>query len=151
MLHIKIRGITKCSNMEANIFAAYPPPPPLTLAMGLIGQNSSFSEHSHVAYQIKQQYGCKYLPATPHPTPLGSKGQNSTFSRIPPPDPGIKIDFSEHVHVAHQNKVNHEMQQYGSRYFAPVTNQIKGNHKCSNMVANIIPAEPPPPPHTHTP
>ena len=28
----------------------------------------------------------------------------------------------------------------------PVAYQIKGNHKCSNMVANILPADPPPPP-----
>ena len=38
--------------------------------------------------------------------------------------------FSEHCHVAYQ---------------------IKGNQVCSNMVANILPADPPPPPpHTHT-
>ena len=38
--------------------------------------------------------------------------------------------FSEHCHVAYQ---------------------IKGNQVCSNMVANILPANPPPPPPTHTP
>ena len=38
--------------------------------------------------------------------------------------------FSEHCHVAYQ---------------------IKGNQVCSNMVANILPADPPPPPHTHLP
>ena len=37
--------------------------------------------------------------------------------------------FSEHCHVAYQ---------------------IKGNQVCSNMVANILPADPPPPTHTHT-
>ena len=40
---------------------------------------------------------------------------------------GVKrsiFTFSEHVHVAYQ---------------------IKGNHECSNMVANILPAVPPPP------
>ena len=36
--------------------------------------------------------------------------------------------FSEHCYVAYQ---------------------IKGNQVCSNMVANILPADPPPP-HTHT-
>ena len=30
-----------------------PPPHPPTLGMGSIGQNSTFSEHGHVAYQIK--------------------------------------------------------------------------------------------------
>ena len=37
--------------------------------------------------------------------------------------------FSEHCYVAYQ---------------------IKGNQVCSNMVANILPADPPPPSHTHT-
>ena len=36
-----------------------------------------------------------------------------------------------------------------------VAYQIKGNQVCSNMVANILPADPPPPPppptHTHLP
>ena len=30
MLHIKLKGITKCSNMVANILAEDPPPPPPT-------------------------------------------------------------------------------------------------------------------------
>ena len=45
-----------------------------------------------------KQYGSKYLHG------MGSIGQNSTFS--------------EHGHVAYQIKRNHEMQQYGSKYFA---------------------------------
>ena len=36
----------------------------------------------------------------------------------------LYLNFSEHDHVAYQ---------------------IKGNHKCSNTVANILPADPPPP------
>ena len=52
---------------------------------------------------------------------------------------GQIASFSEHCYVAYQ---------------------IKGNQVCSNMVANILPADPsppspppppPPPPHTHTP
>ena len=42
----------------------------------------------------------------------------------PPPDPRVKrsnLTFAEHDHVAYQ---------------------IKGNRKCSNMVANILPAAP---------
>ena len=37
-----------------------------------------------------------------------------------------KFNFSEHGHVAYQ---------------------IKENHECSNIVANILPADPPPPPY----
>ena len=51
----QIKGITKCSNMTANILLAEPPPPPPppTLGIGSIGKNLTFSEHGHVAYQIK--------------------------------------------------------------------------------------------------
>ena len=52
------------------------------------------------------------------------------FARRPPPtppDPGggvkmSKLTFSKHAHVAYQ---------------------LKWNHKCSHMVANISPADPP--------
>ena len=48
---------------------------------------------------------------------------------LPPPDPGggvkmSKLTFSKHGHVAYQ---------------------LKWNHKCSHMVANISPADPPTP------
>ena len=90
------------------------------------GQNSTFSEQCHVAYQIKRNHKCSnmvanILPAEPPPPPplppspltlgLGSKGQYSTFS--------------EHVHVAYQ---------------------IKGNHRFSNIiVAKILPVDTTPP------
>ena len=50
------------------------PPPSLTLGMGSIGQNYFFSEHGHVAYQIKgnhrmQQHGSKYFASRPLPDP----------------------------------------------------------------------------------
>ena len=81
--------------------------------MGSIGINSAFSEHSHFAYQLKENQGSKY------------------FAHIPftPPDPGDGVNrskfffFPEHGHVAYQ---------------------IKENHKCSNMVANILHADPRP-------
>ena len=57
----------------------------------------------------------------------------ATWSQIfclqtaPTPVPGVRVKgqsstLSEHDHVAYQ---------------------IKGNHKCSNLVANILPADPP--------
>ena len=47
MLHIKLMGIMKCSNMVANVLPSdYPTTP------GDGGQNLTFSEHGHVAYQI---------------------------------------------------------------------------------------------------
>ena len=56
-----------------------------TLGIWSIGQNSIFSEHGHVAYQVKwnpemQQHGSKYFARRP-PMPLKRPiGQKSTFS-----------------------------------------------------------------------
>ena len=58
-----------------------------TLGMGLIGQNSTFSEYGHVAYQIKgnhkkQQYGSNFFARRPNPTPtLGVKRSKINFFR----------------------------------------------------------------------
>ena len=78
-------------------FARKAPPPTLGSLMGSIGQNSTFSEHGHVAYQIKgnhemQQHGSKYFarrPSPHQPTTLGD-GKKSKFN------------FSGHGHVAYQ-------------------------------------------------
>ena len=64
MLHIKFKGITKCSNMVANNL------PPRGL-----GQNSTFSEQGHVAYQFKgmeHRPPCKHIfSPDSHPQPVG--------------------------------------------------------------------------------
>ena len=84
ILHIKLNGITNTRIQD-------PLPRPLVSK----GQNSTFPENGHVAYQTKgsrmQQHGSKY------------------FARRPPPlDPGCqKVEihfFSEHSHVAYQLK-----------------------------------------------
>ena len=38
-------------------------PPPLTLRLGSKGQNSTLSEHGHVAYQIKGNHECSDMVA----------------------------------------------------------------------------------------
>ena len=53
---------------------------PPTLGMGLIGQNSTFSEDGHVAYQFKGNNKCNstvanILPADPQTLGMGSIGQ----------------------------------------------------------------------------
>ena len=159
-------GITKCSNMVANVLPAeHPPPPPpppssTTLGDGFKRSKFNFSEHVHVAYQIywnheMKQHGSKYLagrcPPPPPPPYTRVKTQlfqkkiilhiklkgitnAATWSQIfylqtpHPPDPGVGVKdqnstFAEHGHVA---------------------NQIQGNHECSNIVANILPADTPP-------
>ena len=136
-----------------------PPPPPDP------GESSTFSEHGHIAYQIKgnhqiQQHGSTYSAHRPFPNPetllLGSKGQN--------------YFFSEHGHGVYQIKENQECSNilanilpadpptitYSpdsgdgvNRFFLEyghVVYQIKENHECSYILANILPAGPLPPP-----
>ena len=74
--------------MVANIL---PSDPTLsTLGVGSKGRNSTFSEHGHVAYQIKGNHECSnleanILPADLTPTPtlgMRSKGQNSILQNM---------------------------------------------------------------------
>ena len=114
MLHISLKGITKCSSMVINNLPADPTPPPpphRALEMGSVGQNSLFSEHGHVAYQIKEYHECSNMVA------------NILSPDISRPWVWVnrsKFNFSEYGHVACQ---------------------IKEIHKCSNMAANILPAD----------
>ena len=69
MLHINLMGITKCSRMVANFCPQTPPGP----WGGGLGQNSTLSEHGHVAYQLKGITKCSrmvanILPADPTQT-----------------------------------------------------------------------------------
>ena len=90
MLHINAG-----SNMVANIL---PTDTPSTQGVGSKGQTISFSESSHVAYQIKADNAgsnmvANILPTdTPSTQGVGSKGQT--------------ISFSESSHVAYQIKGN---------------------------------------------
>ena len=110
ILNIKLKRINNAVTWQQT-FRPHTPPP-----LGPVDQNTIFSGHSHVAYQIKENHECSNMvacrPPPPSPTTMGigSVGQNSTFS--------------EHGRVAYQ---------------------IKGNHESSNMVANILPKDPPPP------
>ena len=104
MLHIKLNGITKCSNMVANILPADWGQKVIKLSQNNVMLHIKLDVIRDVA--TWSQLLCIQCGLTPA---LGSKGQNSTLSK--------------HGHVAYQNK---------------------GNHECSSMVANILPADPPP-------
>ena len=80
--------------MQAHILSLHTPQsvgfrPPTPRLWGSKGQNSTFLEHRHVAYQIKGNHKCNnmvanILPQTP-PTPNPwdrTKGQNSTFQNM---------------------------------------------------------------------
>ena len=85
IMHIKLKEITKCSSMVANILPVAPPPPPPPLTpttpmLGMVskGQHSTFPEHGHFAYQIKGNHKCSIivaniLPADPLHLTLGIK------------------------------------------------------------------------------
>ena len=107
MLNIKLNGITKCSIIVASILPA-DPSRPTDPADG--GQDSTFSEHGQVAYQIKENIKGSNMVATFACRPLiptlgmGSIGESSISS--------------VHGHVAFQIKGNHQMQQHGSNNFS---------------------------------
>ena len=94
-----------------------PPPPPSDLLVGSIGLNSTFSKHSHVAYQIKGIHKCSnmvanILPADPHPPwtlRTGSKGQWKLFSEHFPqpltPDFGVGSIGLNSIFSKHENVV----------------------------------------------
>ena len=93
--------------MVANILpteSSYP-----TIVVGSKGQNSSFPEYGHVAYQIQGNDECSsmvanILPADSSPDPRGGiLTQNSIFS--------------EHGHV-HIKLIESQMQRHGRKYFA---------------------------------
>ena len=75
--------------------------------MGSKVQNLTFSEHGHVAYQIKENHECSnivpnILLADTLTLGMGQTGQN--------------LPFSEHGHIEYQFKGNQKMQQQGSKY-----------------------------------
>ena len=97
-------------------FARRPPyPPPQPWGMGSIGQNLTFSEHGHVAYQIKEKHECanmveNILPTDPlpllHPAlPLGM---------------GLvgQINLFQNMVMLHIKLKETRMRQNGSKYFA---------------------------------
>ena len=80
---------------------------PRDLGMGSKVQNSTFSEHGHVAYQIKENHECSnmvpnILLADTLTLGMGQKGQN--------------LPFSELGNIEYQFKGNQKMQQQGSKY-----------------------------------
>ena len=69
MLHIKLNGITKCSNIVANSLPADLHPDPRASK----GKKSTLSKHGHVVHQIKGNHECSIISqifcVQPAPTP----------------------------------------------------------------------------------
>ena len=94
---------------------SHPPDP----GIGVKRSNSTFSEHSHVAYQIKVNHECSsivanILLADPYP-PTWPCGWGQM----------VKIQLFQNMVMLHI--------------------KLTGITKCSNMVANILPSDPLPP------
>ena len=77
-----------------------PSPLTLTLGMGSMGQNSTFSEHGHVAYQIKENHECSNMVAPQTPLP-------PTHPITPCPNPGdewgqwVRIQLFQNMVILH--------------------------------------------------
>ena len=113
-----------------------------------------FSEYSDVAYQIKGNGACSnmvanILPATPTPNP-GCWVKSSKFNffqnmvllhiklkGITNAVTWKQLFCPQSPHTIKKSKFNFEE-------YSHVAYQIKGNDACSNMVANILPADPHP-------
>ena len=82
-------------------------PPWWTYGAGLKGQDLSFSEHSHVAYQIKGNHECNSmvannLPTDPYPPTLSSVPEvkiQPFWGRMLIRSPSLTIAFRPHVSI----------------------------------------------------
>ena len=78
-----------------------PPPPPPSPYSGLKCQNSTFSEHGHVAYQVKGNLESSNMVANVLPA--------NTYPSMPPPPPTptwgwgqkVKIQLFKHFDLTH--------------------------------------------------
>ena len=164
MLHIKLKGMQQHG---IKYFARRPPPPqppsppprdthiliqtPTTL--GSKGQNSTFLEHGHVAYQIKGNHECSMVENILTANPgLWGWGQQ------------VIIQLMQNMVMLHIKLKGITNEATGSKYFDrrrpslphprpwgskfnffrtwSCAYQIRENHECSNMVAIITPADP---------
>ena len=80
-------------------YFAYRPP---SLGMVSVGQNATFSEHSHFAYQIKENHECC----------------NMIACRPPNPGDGSRLNFFRTWSCFISNLGQSRMQHHGSKYFA---------------------------------
>ena len=81
ILHIKFKGNHKCSQMVAT---------GLTLGMGFIGQNSTFSEHGHLHINLNGIIKC-----------------SCNVANILPPDPPVPIRQKVRIHIFQNNVIMH--------------------------------------------
>ena len=114
---------------------------------GAYCQNSTFSEHGHVANQIKWNHECSNIanifPADPPPTlGVGSTAQNSFFSE--PRDQKVKIQLFQNMVMLHINLKGMEHRAPCNHIFSPYTHPqpvgwIKGYKKseCDHVAYQI--------------
>ena len=83
ILHIKLNGITKCSNMVANILSADPSPPPLALVV----DRSKFNFFRTMSCCISNLRECSNMIA------------NSLSAAPPPPPPEPRAGLNIFIHI----------------------------------------------------
>ena len=155
LLHIKLTRITKCSNMVANILPPDPLPTPLRKGSQVKIQLFQIMVMLHIKYFGTTKCSnmvANILPTDPPPLTLGVKRS--------------KFNLFRTMSCCISNQRESQMQQHGSKHFAcrpPYLPPLrKGPHvkiqlfqnivmlhikftgitKCSNMLANILPADP---------
>ena len=99
--------LQKIRNIPNVIFDGRPLSVPPGLRNGVKVQNSTFSEHGHVAYQIKENHECSNMVPNILLTDTLTLGMGQIGQNLP---------FSEHGHIEYQFKGNQKMQQQGSKY-----------------------------------
>ena len=115
MLHINLKGIRKLSSIVANILLSDPYPttlPTPTLGIGSLGQKQLLQNMVVKHIKLKRITNAKNTVANILPQTPPTLGMGPI---------GQSSTFSEYGHGAYQ---------------------IKENHECSNMAANILLAEP---------
>ena len=119
MLHTKLNGITKCSNMVANSLPSDTPPLPHD-SRGWCQRAWCQKVRIQLQNMVMLHINLKGI--------MNAATRSQLFSPRPPPPPpplpqtlrdGVKIHtFSENGHVAYQIKET-QMQQHCGQYFAP--------------------------------
>ena len=164
VLHKKLMGIMKCSDIVAIILTADPlPHDPRGWGQKV---KSTFSEHGHVAYKIKgnhemQQHGSKYFAHRPPcpPTTLGDGVKIQLYGTWSCCISNLRNRECSHIvanilaaDIPTPPPPDHESigQKSSFTEHGHVAFQTKGNQECSHMVAHILPTDPTKPPSTET-
>ena len=117
LLHIKLRGMMHAATWVQIIYPRTPHTP--TLGVGSKGQNSTFSEHGHVVYQIKWDHKCSNRKAhilslhTPLIPGVESKVKIYFFLKVVMLHYQIRREWSIEHHASTYSVLTHTLDPWG--------------------------------------